>query len=77
MVHSLKKHGRITIANAEAITSSRRHTMFGCLRTTLINQIIVGSCYLGISPTRLALIYLKAKIPTTEKKPRKVLFWNE
>lgn len=60
LVRKLSRRGRIQIAPAEAITSARRWRRLGLLRTTLINQIIVAGCYLGISPRVLAYLY---KIP--------------
>jgi hypothetical protein len=60
LVRKLSRQGRIQIAPAEAITSARRWRRLGLLRTTLINQIIVAGCYLGISPRVLAYLY---KIP--------------
>ena len=53
----LSKYGRIGIAPADAITSARRWKTLGLLRTTLINQLIVAGCCLGISPLTLASLY--------------------
>jgi len=57
LIRSLQKHGRIRIAQAEAITSGRRWERLGVIRTTLINWIIMAGCYLGVSPDTLAPLY--------------------
>ena len=57
LVRLLSKHGRIRIAPAYAITSGRRWRATGLLRTTLINQVIMAGCYLGVSPRVLASLY--------------------
>ncbi|MFH1628282.1 MAG: glycosyltransferase family 2 protein, partial [Pseudomonadota bacterium] len=54
LVRRLAKRGRIRIASADVTTSARRWLVLGLLRTTLINQIIVAGCYLGVSPHTLA-----------------------
>jgi rSAM/selenodomain-associated transferase 2/rSAM/selenodomain-associated transferase 1 len=64
-VRKFSKQGRILIAPAEAVTSARRWQTLGLLRTTLINQIIVAGCYLGISPHALASLY-----PVPHRKTR-------
>jgi rSAM/selenodomain-associated transferase 2/rSAM/selenodomain-associated transferase 1 len=56
-VRRLSKRGKIRIAPANAVTSSRRWQTLGVLRTTLINQLIVAGCYLGVSPHTLASLY--------------------
>jgi hypothetical protein len=64
LVRKLSRRGRIQIAPAQAITSARRWRRFGILRTTLINQVIVAGCYLGISPRVLASLYKSPGKPT-------------
>jgi len=56
-VRLLSKRGRIRIVPFKAITSGRRWRELGVLRTTLINQVIVACCYLGISSKALARLY--------------------
>jgi rSAM/selenodomain-associated transferase 2 len=63
LVRKLSRRGRIRIAPAEAITSARRWRRVGLLRTTLINQIIVAGCYLGVSPRTLKSLY---RVPRTK-----------
>ncbi|MBF2021868.1 MAG: TIGR04283 family arsenosugar biosynthesis glycosyltransferase [Hydrococcus sp. C42_A2020_068] len=56
-IQCLKKRGKITIAPAKVITSSRRWQKLGIFKTTLINQLIILGYYLGISPKKLARLY--------------------
>jgi len=56
-VKKFSGRGNIFIAPAEVVTSARRWETLGLLRTTLINQIIVAGCYLGLSPHTLASLY--------------------
>ena len=57
MIRKLKKIGSIRIAPVSAVTSGRRWKTHGLILTTLINQIIMVGCYLGISPSHLRPIY--------------------
>ena len=57
LVRLLSKCGRIRIVPAKAVTSGRRWRELGLFRTTLINQMIVAGCYLGISSRELARLY--------------------
>ena len=57
LMHRISKQGRIGIAPVHAVTSGRRWQTRGLLRTTLINQVIVAGCCLGISPRVLARLY--------------------
>ena len=57
LVRRLAKWGSVCIAPAHVITSARRWTTFGLLRTTLTNCVILAGCYLGVSPHRLASLY--------------------
>jgi rSAM/selenodomain-associated transferase 2/rSAM/selenodomain-associated transferase 1 len=63
LIQRLRKLGRITIADAPAITSSRRWQRLGWLRTTLINQWIIAGFHLGIAPERLARFYQRDTTP--------------
>lgn len=65
-VRLVSKQGRIAIAPAHAVTSSRRWKEVGFLRTTLINQFILAGFALGISPETLAALYYRVT-----KKERK------
>lgn len=57
LMRRLKQRGRIAIVPATVLTSSRRWQKLNVCRTTLINQIIILSYLLGVSPTRLAVWY--------------------
>ena len=67
LMHRISKQGRIGIAPVYAVTSGRRWQTRGLLRTTLINQIIVAGCCLGISPRVLAKLY---HVPETSDRLR-------
>jgi len=47
----LQKKGRIHTAPHPAITSARRWRRLGLWKTTLINELVVGAYYLGVSPS--------------------------
>jgi len=53
----LRKHGRIRLATASVITSSRRWMKLGIVKTTLVNQCCIAGYILGLSPERLARWY--------------------
>lgn len=54
---ALKKTGRVRIIGLSAVTSGRRWRELGVLKTTLINQLIMGGDRLGISPWKLVKLY--------------------
>lgn len=56
-IRRVRRTGRIAIAPASIITSDRRWRRLGVLRTTLINQWVILSFYLGADPHRLAQSY--------------------
>jgi len=62
LMYQISKQGRIGIAPAHVVTSGRRWQTRGLLRTTLINQVIIAGCCLGISPHVLARLY---RVPGT------------
>jgi uncharacterized protein len=53
----LRKRGRIRIAAARVLTSSRRWETYGMFRTSALNQIIIVGYVLGVAPKRLARLY--------------------
>lgn len=57
LVRRLKKKGRIVLLDRPVITSGRRWRKLGVVKTTLINQIVVGGFLLGVSPELLGRIY--------------------
>jgi rSAM/selenodomain-associated transferase 2 len=60
-VRHLSKRGRIVVAPAEAVTSARRWTSRGMLRTFWINQIVLFGLSLRIPPHVLAGLYKRPK----------------
>ncbi len=70
-VRLLSKYGHIRIAPASVVTSARRWQTKGIIRTTLINQLIVAGCFVGISPKRLAALY---QVP--HKKNRRLVLYR-
>ena len=56
-IKRIKRTGKIAIAPAKVITSSRRWQKLGVWKTTLINQLIIAGYYLGISPAKLSNFY--------------------
>jgi rSAM/selenodomain-associated transferase 2 len=58
-VRRLTRLGRIRIAKGHVVTSARRWRKVGLLRTTILNQIIVAGCLLGVSPEKLVPFYRK------------------
>jgi rSAM/selenodomain-associated transferase 2 len=57
LMRRLKRYGKIAIAPAPVLTSGRRWQKLGVVRTTLINQLIIISYFLGVSPAKLARWY--------------------
>ena len=61
LVRKLKNQGKIALAPAKVITSSRRWKKLGVFKTTLINQLIILGYYLGVPPIKLRRFYQQAK----------------
>ena len=57
LIRKLKTCGRITTLSVEVVTSGRRWQKLGLLKTTLINQLIIVGCLLGVKPALLARLY--------------------
>lgn len=53
LVRRLRHIGRVGIAQGAVKTSARRWQERGTFRTTLINQVMMGAFYLGVSPHTL------------------------
>jgi rSAM/selenodomain-associated transferase 2 len=53
----LKQKGTIRIVRAAVLTSGRRWQTLGVVRTTLINQLVIGGYFLGVSPERIRQWY--------------------
>ncbi len=61
MIRRLRKKGEVVTLPEPVITSPRRWLSYGILKTTLINQLIVVSYFMGISPVILARLYSRGK----------------
>ncbi len=61
MIRRLRKKGEVVTLPEPVITSPRRWLSHGILKTTLINQLIVVSYFMGISPVILARLYSRGK----------------
>ena len=61
LVWQMKKRGRVVLAPLTVQTSARRWQNLGILRTTILNQLIVGAYLAGVSPARLAAWYRRRK----------------
>ena len=56
-IKKLCRMGNLSILPAYAVTSARRWSNIGILRTTIINAVIATGCYFGIPPDKLAPLY--------------------
>lgn len=61
LVRRLNRVGRIAICAACVSTSPRRWDKLGFLRTTLVNQAMIGGYYCGVPIEKLASIYRRKK----------------
>jgi hypothetical protein len=61
LILRLRRKGKIVIVNESLKTSPRRWLNMGIFKTWLINQMIIISYYLGVSPERLARWYRREK----------------
>ncbi len=57
MMRRLRRLGKINIVAMPVLTSGRRWQKLGVVKTTLINQLVIMSYFLGVAPTRLARWY--------------------
>ena len=56
-VRHLRAWGGIRTMPEPVTTSARRWSRLGVIRNTLINQIILAGCLLGVAPEKLAHLY--------------------
>jgi len=56
----VRRHGRIAIASAAAVTSGRRWQRMGVATTTCLNSALLGAYFLNCPPDRLARWYRRA-----------------
>jgi rSAM/selenodomain-associated transferase 2 len=59
LIEKLKKLGTIVVLNKKAITSERRWSKKGFIRTAAMNQLIMLLYRIGVNPDRLARIYYR------------------
>jgi rSAM/selenodomain-associated transferase 2 len=57
MVCALRKQGKVVLSDRSVQSSGRRWQQQGLIRTTLINQLLLGGFFLGLSPEFLAQFY--------------------
>ena len=58
-IRRLKKLGTIVILNKKAVTSERRWSKKGLIKTAAMNQLIMLLYKFGVNPNRLARIYYR------------------
>lgn len=68
MVRNVARKGRIGISPAPALTSARRWETLGVVRTTLMNQIIIGAYHLGVPVGRLRNWYRRALVRAVARR---------
>jgi rSAM/selenodomain-associated transferase 2/rSAM/selenodomain-associated transferase 1 len=61
LIRRLRKKGDVVTLHQPAITSPRRWLNQGILKTTLINQLIVVSYFMGVPPDTIARLYGRNK----------------
>jgi rSAM/selenodomain-associated transferase 2/rSAM/selenodomain-associated transferase 1 len=61
LIRRLQKIGDVTTLPVPVMTSPRRWLNHGILKTTLINQLVVLSYFMGISPNTIARLYQRNK----------------
>ena len=69
-VRQLRHQGRIEILPQTLETSARRWQQLGIIRTTLINQVIIGAYLLGVAPKRLARWYRRPERKSRSEQKR-------
>jgi rSAM/selenodomain-associated transferase 2 len=60
-IRRIKRLGTIAIVPAPVITSARRWSSLGVLRTTLINQAVIVAYHLGVSTDKLSRWYRRKR----------------
>jgi rSAM/selenodomain-associated transferase 2/rSAM/selenodomain-associated transferase 1 len=61
LIRRLQKKGNVVTVFEPVVTSPRRWLNNGILKTTLINQLIVFSYFMGISPDAIARLYRRSR----------------
>jgi len=68
MVRRVKRRGRIAVARVPVVTSARRWETLGVVRTTVMNQIVIGAYHLGYPVEKLASWYRGALVRARAKR---------
>jgi rSAM/selenodomain-associated transferase 2/rSAM/selenodomain-associated transferase 1 len=61
LIQRLRKKGDVVTLPQPVITSPRRWLNQGILKTTLVNQLVILSYFMGISPDSIARLYCRSK----------------
>ena len=61
LIRRLQKQGKIVILPVPVLTSPRRWQNLGILKTTLINQLVIATYFMGIAPEVIARWYGRSK----------------
>ncbi len=61
LMRRLKKKGTIATVSAPVVTSPRRWTKLGVLKTTIINQLVIAAHLIGAPPDLTARLYRREK----------------
>lgn len=61
LIRRLRKKGDIVTLPEPVRTSARRWLNYGILKTTLVNQLIVVSYFMGMSPVTISRLYSRSK----------------
>ncbi len=61
LIRRLRKKGDVVTLPQPVITSPRRWLNQGILKTTLINQLVILTYFMGISPDTIARLYCRGK----------------
>jgi len=61
LIRRLRKEGDVVTLPVPVMTSARRWLNHGISKTTLINQLVVLSYFMGISPDSIARLYRRGK----------------
>ncbi len=67
LIRRLRRKGKISILPESVITSPRRYLNFGILKTWFLNQIIIATYFMGITPARLACWYRRGRGMTSDE----------
>lgn len=70
MIRQLSQQGRIAISSKRVVTSGRRWEALGVVRTTIVNQLVIGAYHIGVPVPRLRAWYRGVLSREEERKKR-------